>query len=341
MTLPTILVGDAIMRMHGGPKISRAGDPSAWESELLGLEWRECQLETCSLYLPKNLTREDWLGVGISLGRLGSCISWWLGDWWLFGEFRYGERKAMVEADGWEGPSFQTCMNVAAVCKAFETSRRREALSFSHHAEVAGLHPNEADPLLDFAEATIASTGRPRSVGKMREERWSRHHAAKAMEDAAVGGRAMASIATDPVATRAGARFIQDQEPTRAGFKLVARRTDDMEQEDTVHWPQGTQTDDQAIAMVMAVVKRITATLPISDEMRSKLANIRFLPQSRTALDQLADDRSSCRHRRESRASHRRTSRGECPDSQQRCGAVPTNLTAPQPAVTRHRKVTE
>jgi hypothetical protein len=40
-------------------------------------------------------------------------------------------------------------MNAAAVCIAFaETSRRREVLSFKHHAEVAGLrdkHPDIAD----------------------------------------------------------------------------------------------------------------------------------------------------------------------------------------------------
>ena len=48
------------------------------------------------------------------------------------------ERKAIVEAEDWEGPDFQTCMNAASVCRAFETSRRREVLSFRHYAEVAG-----------------------------------------------------------------------------------------------------------------------------------------------------------------------------------------------------------
>jgi hypothetical protein len=38
---------------------------------------------------------------------------------------RCGERKAIVEAEDWQGPRFQTCMN-AAVVKAFpEISRRR------------------------------------------------------------------------------------------------------------------------------------------------------------------------------------------------------------------------
>jgi hypothetical protein len=64
-------------------------------------------------------------------------VSWWIGDWWAFGEQRYGDRKAITEADDWDGPAFQTCADAAMVCRAFETSRRREVLSFTHHAEVA------------------------------------------------------------------------------------------------------------------------------------------------------------------------------------------------------------
>jgi hypothetical protein len=42
---------------------------------------------------------------------------------------RCGERKAIVEAEDWQGPRFQTCMN-AAVVKAFpEISRRRVRFS--------------------------------------------------------------------------------------------------------------------------------------------------------------------------------------------------------------------
>jgi hypothetical protein len=67
---------------------------------------------------------------------------------------RYGERKAIVEAEDWEGPDFQTCANAASVCRSFETSRRRELLSFRHHAEVAALPPDEADALLDWCAET-------------------------------------------------------------------------------------------------------------------------------------------------------------------------------------------
>jgi hypothetical protein len=59
-----------------------------------------------------------------------------------------GRLNTLVHAEDWEGPAYQTCMNAAGVCRAFETSRRREDLSFQHHAEVASLAPAEADALL-------------------------------------------------------------------------------------------------------------------------------------------------------------------------------------------------
>jgi hypothetical protein len=42
----------------------------------------------------------------------------------------------------------------------FEFSRRRENLSFQHHAEAAALPPDEADTLLDWCE----ETPKPRST---------------------------------------------------------------------------------------------------------------------------------------------------------------------------------
>jgi hypothetical protein len=79
-------------------------------------------------------------------------VAW---DWWAFGEKRWGERKAIVEAEDWDGPSFQAAADAASVCRKFETSRRREVLSFNHHREVAALPPDEADALLDSCEEPI------------------------------------------------------------------------------------------------------------------------------------------------------------------------------------------
>ena len=80
--------------------------------------------------------------------------------------FSVSERKAIVEAEDWEGPSYEAAMNAASVCRKFETSRQREDLTFKHHAEVAALPPDEADALLDWCEAT----SKPRSTRELRGE---------------------------------------------------------------------------------------------------------------------------------------------------------------------------
>jgi hypothetical protein len=91
-------------------------------------------------------------------------LQWLIGDWWRFGAYRYGERKQAVEGWGWL--AVETVQNYGHVCAKFETSRRREVLSFSHHAAVASLDPAEADALLDWV---VAEGGR-RSVAALRHE---------------------------------------------------------------------------------------------------------------------------------------------------------------------------
>jgi N6-adenosine-specific RNA methylase IME4 len=118
--------------------------------------------------LPADLSETDWQAAGEVLGKVERSVSWWIGDWWAYGEATYGDRKAIIDADDWQGPAFQTAANAATVCRMFETSRRREILSFSHHAEVAGLAAAAADRWLDWCEETIAETGKPRSTRELR-----------------------------------------------------------------------------------------------------------------------------------------------------------------------------
>jgi N6-adenosine-specific RNA methylase IME4 len=100
------------------------------------------------------LTFGEWLEEGRTIGRVQSASLWWLGDWWRYGEHRYGDRVRAIEELGlpW---SFQTCMNAGWVAGTFaETSRRREVLSWSHHLEVAPLDEAEQDEWLDAAETS-------------------------------------------------------------------------------------------------------------------------------------------------------------------------------------------
>jgi hypothetical protein len=104
----------------------------------------------------RELTLADWIRQGRSLGTIGRASGWWIGDWIRFGNARYGEKyEVAARITGYDA---QSLMNMAYVASRFDFSRRREKLSFSHHAELAALPPDEQDRWLDRAEAERLSS---------------------------------------------------------------------------------------------------------------------------------------------------------------------------------------
>jgi hypothetical protein len=100
---------------------------------------------------------EGWRDLGTKMGTYSNATSWWLGDWLAFGQMKYGRRyKEAIAATGLD---YQTLRNYAVVARRFESSRRRDNLSFQHHAEVCALQNDNQEHWLDRAVA----------------ERWSRN----------------------------------------------------------------------------------------------------------------------------------------------------------------------
>jgi hypothetical protein len=96
------------------------------------------------------LSFEGWERAGEQISRIVSSSAWCLGDWIVVGQSRFTDRyKQVIEAVGLD---YQTVRNYAWVARRFELSRRRDTLSFQHHAEVASLPPEEQDYWLDRAE---------------------------------------------------------------------------------------------------------------------------------------------------------------------------------------------
>ncbi len=106
--------------------------------------------EVLSFSIPDDLSFDQWVEMGRTLCANEKAVGWWIGDWWRHGH-RYGERASAAARDVF-GRTFQTLRNIGCVAATFETSRRRDTLSFSHHAEVAALPAAQADELLDLAE---------------------------------------------------------------------------------------------------------------------------------------------------------------------------------------------
>jgi hypothetical protein len=103
------------------------------------------------LQLRDGLSLAEWRAVGGRLRELKNRMLWWVGDWCAYGECHYGATYTAALAE--TGYDYQTVANASHVARRFEFYRRRENLSWSHHAEVASLEPAEADRWLDRAMA--------------------------------------------------------------------------------------------------------------------------------------------------------------------------------------------
>ena len=88
------------------------------------------------LAIQQDITYDDWEALGCKLARIGRAYQWWIGDWLLFGEARFGEKYAQaIESTGL---AYQTVANCRYIAGHFDFSRRREKLSWGLHADVAG-----------------------------------------------------------------------------------------------------------------------------------------------------------------------------------------------------------
>src|SRR2546421_2999086 len=97
----------------------------------------------------RHLDLPEWIRQGKSLGTIGRGAAWWIGDWVNYGSAKFGEKYA--RAARITGYDIQSLMNMAYVAARFHISRRRENLSWSHHAEVAALPEEQQDHWLDIA----------------------------------------------------------------------------------------------------------------------------------------------------------------------------------------------
>lgn len=84
------------------------------------------------------LELDEYENLLATLGRITRGHQWWVGDALVYGENRYGEDTFSQAADALDLEP-HTLVNYRYVASAVEPSRRREDLTWSHHAEVARL----------------------------------------------------------------------------------------------------------------------------------------------------------------------------------------------------------
>jgi hypothetical protein len=103
-----------------------------------------------TLRLPSSMSYVDWASAGRQLAWLSHGVAWALGDWLLYGQAHFGNRYR--EAIAATGLDHQTLRNYAWVARSVAPPRRRDSLSFQHHAEVAALSEAEQELWLGRAE---------------------------------------------------------------------------------------------------------------------------------------------------------------------------------------------
>lgn len=111
---------------------------------------------------------EVWGALVERLQRQQKLVEWAIADAVNFGEHAYGEMYAQWVEE--TGLGKRTLQNIASVGRRIESSRRREAVSFSHHAEVAYLPVPDQESLLDAAESAGMTRYELRDAVRERKE---------------------------------------------------------------------------------------------------------------------------------------------------------------------------
>lgn len=132
-------------RRPRGRSVARAASPAVAASSRCA---RDKPLRTGIRFDPL-MPIERWKAVGTRMAAYSDAASWWLGDWVTFGQAKYGRRYK--EGIALTGLEYQTLRNYATIARRFDMSRRRDDLSFQHHAEVCALSDDAQDFWLDVA----------------------------------------------------------------------------------------------------------------------------------------------------------------------------------------------
>ncbi|MEU9443457.1 LmbU family transcriptional regulator [Streptomyces sp. NPDC048304] len=138
------------MSRYKARPVGDSGEP-AQRDVVLSFVGTQAKVQKSGMIFPQNLPERSWEQIGSNLRELVNSSAWWLADWLIYGEATYGWRR-YKEAIERTGLDYQTLRNYAWVARRFEHHRRRDSLSFAHHAEVTRLSPPEQDYWLRKAE---------------------------------------------------------------------------------------------------------------------------------------------------------------------------------------------
>ena len=151
-----------------------ASAPADLDSGPLLTSWRRnCtgySLSPIGLSIADGLSFAEWASLGQRLLRFSDAAAWWIGDWLVYGEWRYGEKYRTI-VDRLQ-LSYDRVRDYAYVAGNVSPGVRREDVSFTHHRLIAKLPPKEQERWLaraaerrwtkrELADALAARLGKP------------------------------------------------------------------------------------------------------------------------------------------------------------------------------------
>lgn len=105
------------------------------------MQYGKFSMTPTSLVIPDGTDQDEWKELGNVLFNLDGAISWWLGDYAVYGErtwkFTY---DALAKAYNKE---VETLYTYAGVARSINSSIRNRGLSFAHHRLVQGLEDEQ------------------------------------------------------------------------------------------------------------------------------------------------------------------------------------------------------
>lgn len=130
------------------------------------IQYNKCTFEKTALTLADDLTPGEWKQIGAGLKQIEGSIQFWIGDWARYGEKKgfYTDSKVYDELEEITGLERKTLRNYTNIAGNVQSSRRRDDVGFSHHAEVAKLPPEKQEIFLTKA------ANEKLSVRELREE---------------------------------------------------------------------------------------------------------------------------------------------------------------------------
>ncbi len=107
------------------------------------------------LLIDGQLSLDEWAATGFAISQMTKSITWWLGDWIVYGESLYGEKSAQfIDAEQFQPDQVRYARWVAT---EFPPSRRRYEVGVSYYAAVRTLPEPQQDELLEAASQHVIS----------------------------------------------------------------------------------------------------------------------------------------------------------------------------------------